>query len=270
MTVIFPQIPTPSQDIQSLTQTVLALQQAVNILIGNGENAAVTQNTFAETAFGLNSSIQTTNSSITSISEINSAIGARYSVTVNNNNLITGFSLLSNGSGASSFNIAADSFNIYASGTSATSIAANAVFSISTINGVAQLTINGNNLGDLSTLNNAIGNNAISHAAVSTGTGSSGNATMTDVRAGARILVIVSYFGGDVVGSVGGSLSVTVNGSNVGSALVPSDQNGAFFTYHSTSAIISYISAGGTEKASCSINIASSSAVSTYIQELSK
>lgn len=314
MTTVFPAIPYPNADINSLAQSVLALKQAVDILTGTGENAAAprgflnSQNytiqsyiatlnstveelsTIQSTDQGTIASLQTTVSTNTNniasvgatvsanssaITSIDGVLSARYSVTINNNNMITGFALMSDGSGASAFNVAADSFNIYASGTSATSVNGAAVFSISTIGGVAQLTINGNKLGDLSTLNNALGNNSVSNSGASSGPAGSGSGNATiNVRAGARVQVTAYYAGGDVTNNVGANLQVVVNGvqdpnpTNVGFYI----QSGGYRNWFSCTWTKLYTaSSAGTYTASCNTDAPSFIGTATItLQELSK
>lgn len=295
MSTVYPGIPTPQPDVQSLTQTTLAMKNSLEILTGKTKSAAVsfsnldqvtynidayiTQqgalveqlSTITTDASGQIASLQTevdaqgvqitTNTS--AISTVNGVLTGRYSLTINVNNKITGFSLLADNSGASSFDIVADRFNIWASGYSNTP-----VFSVSTIGGVASLTINGNQLGDLSVLTNGVNNNAITNSSGATGAGASGSVSIT-VRAGARVLVLAEYDGGDTSAFAGGALTLSATGGGTVVA-IPSANGGSFLAYYGAMAmVINNFPSGGTVTVSASVNIGTHN-VSVYLQELAK
>jgi hypothetical protein len=295
MATVYPGIPTPQPDVQSLTQTALAMKNSLEILTGKTKHAAVSFSNMDQVTYNIDAYITqqgalveqlssittdasgqiaslqtevdaqgvqvTTNTS--AISTVNGVLTGRYSLTINVNNKITGFSLLADNSGASSFDIVADRFNIWATGYSNTP-----VFSVSTIGGVAAVTINGNQIGDLSLLTNSVANNAISNSAGSTGAGASGSVSIT-VRPGARVLALGEYNGGDVSAGLGGAITLSVTG---GSAIVniPNAPAGSFFVYYGAMAmVINTYPSGGTVSANAAVNIGTAS-TSVYIQELAK
>lgn len=295
MSTVYPGIPTPQPDVQSLTQTALALKNSIDILTGVTKSAAVTYTNLDQVTYNIDAYITqqgalveqlssittdasgqiatlqtevdaqgvqiTTNTS--AISTVNGVLTGRYSLTINIDNKITGFSLLADNSGASSFDIVADRFNIWATGYSNTP-----VFSISTIGGVAALTINGNQIGDLSLLTNSVANNAITNSSGSTGAGASGGISIT-VRAGARVLALAEYDGGDISVGAGGALSLGVTGGGTVVA-IPSASGGGFFAYYGAMAmVINTFPSGGVVSASASVNIGTHN-VSVYLQELAK
>jgi hypothetical protein len=323
MTTVYPGIPTPQPDVQSLTQTSLAMKNSLEILTGKTKSAAVSFSNLDQVTYnidayiaqqgalveqlstivisgsGTTASLQTqvnaldarvttdetaisavegdtaslttsvsvlgasVTTNATAISNVNGILSARYGVTLDVNHKITGFSLLADGSGASSFDVVADRFNIWATGYTNTP-----VFSVSTIGGTAAITINGNYLGDLSVLTNGVANNAISNSAGSTGAGASGTVSIT-VRPGARVLALGEYNGGDVSAGLGGAITLSVTG---GSAVVniPNAPAGSFFVYYGAMAmVINNYPSGGSVSASAAVNIGTAS-TSVYIQELAK
>jgi hypothetical protein len=295
VTTVYPGIPTPQPDVQSLTQTALAMKNSLEILTGTTKHAAVSFSNMDQVTYNIDAYINqqgalveqlssittdasgqiaslqtevdaqgiqiTTNTS--AISTVNGVLTGRYSLTINVNNKITGFSLLADNSGASSFDIVADRFNIWATGYSNTP-----VFSISTIGGVAALTINGNQIGDLSLLTNSVANNAITNSAGSTGAGSSGSVSIT-VRVGGRVLALAEYDGGDTSVFSGGALTLSVTGGGTVVA-IPSASGGSFLAYYGAMAmVINTFPSGGTVTANAAVNIGTHN-VSVYLQELAK
>lgn len=330
MTTVYPGIPTPQPDVQSLTQTALAMKNSLEILTGKTKSAAVTYSNLDKVTYsidsyiaqqgalveqlstivisgeGTTSSLQTlvqamdarvttnataisglqgdtaslttevsvlgdsvdslgasvtTNS--TAVSNINGVLSARYSVTVNADHKVTGFSLLADNSGASSFDVVADNFNIWATGYTSTP-----VFSVSTIGGVAALTINGNKIGDLSLLTNGLSNNAVTNSAGASGAGSSGTVSIT-VRPGARVLALAAYNGGDVSVALGGILTLTMTGTST-VVNIPSAAAGSFYVYYGAMAMsVQTFGGGGGVSANASVNIGSAT-TSVYLQELAK
>lgn len=295
MTTVYPGIPTPQPDVQSLTQTALAMKNSLEILTGKTKSAAVTFSNLDQVSYnidayifqqgalveqlstivtngeGQTASLQTEvdaqgvqiSTNTTAISTVNGVLSGRYSLTINVDNKITGFSLLADNSGASSFDVVADRFNIWATGYSNTP-----VFSVSTIGGVAAITINGNQIGDLSLLTNSVANNAITNSAGSTGAGSSGSVSIT-VRVGGRVLALAEYDGGDTSIFAGGALTLSVTGGGTVVA-IPSASGGSFLAYYGAMAmVINTFPSGGTVTASAAVNIGTHN-VSVYLQELAK
>jgi hypothetical protein len=295
VTTVYPGIPTPQPDVQSLTQTALAMKNSLEILTGKTKYAAVSFSNMDQVTYNIDAYITqqgalveqlssittdasgqiaslqtevdaqgvqiTTNTS--AISTVNGVLTGRYSLTINVNNKITGFSLLADNSGASSFDIVADRFNIWATGYSNTP-----VFSISTIGGVAALTINGNQIGDLSLVTDSIANNAVTNSAGGTGGGDSGTVSIT-VRPGSRVVAIGAYVGGDVIAALGGALTLSLTSSGA-VVNIPSAQSGGFVIYYGAvaMAIHSYTS-GGSVSARAQINVGTGT-TSVYLQELAK
>jgi hypothetical protein len=295
MATVYPGIPTPQPDVQSLTQTALAMKNSLEILTGKTKYAAVSFSNMDQVTYNIDAYITqqgalveqlssittdasgqiaslqtevdaqgvqiTTNTS--AISTVNGVLTGRYSLTINVNNKITGFSLLADNSGASSFDIVADRFNIWATGYSNTP-----VFSISTIGGVAALTINGNQIGDLSLVTDSIANNAVTNSAGGTGGGDSGTVSIT-VRPGSRVVAIGAYVGGDVIAALGGALTLSLTSSGA-VVNIPSAQSGGFVIYYGAvaMAIHSYTS-GGSVSARAQINVGTGT-TSVYLQELAK
>jgi hypothetical protein len=330
VSTVYPGIPQPQPDVQSLTVTSMALKSAMEILTGKTKSAAVTYSNLDQVTYnidayiaqqgalveqlstivigsgGTTASLQTqvdalnarvttdetaisgvqgdtatlttsvsvlggtvsglgtsVTTNATAISNINGVLSSRYSVTLNTSNKITGFSLLSDNSGASSFDIVADRFNIWATGYTNTP-----VFSISTIGGVAALTINGSQVADLSILTNGINNNAVSNSAGLTGAGNSGTVTIT-VRPGARVLALAEYDGGDVNVALGGTLTLNTSGG-VSTVNIPQAPAGSFHVYYGAVAMnIQSYPSGGSVNATASVNIGTGS-TSVYLQELIK
>lgn len=295
MTTVYPGIPTPQPDVQSLTQTALAMKNSLEILTGKTKSAAVTFSNLDQVSYnidayifqqgalveqlstivtngeGQTASLQTEvdaqgvqiSTNTTAISTVNGVLSGRYSLTINVDNKITGFSLLADNSGASSFDVVADRFNIWATGYSNTP-----VFSVSTIGGVAAITINGNQIGDLSLLTNSVANNAITNSAGSTGAGSSGSVSIT-VRVGGRVLALAEYDGGDTSIFAGGALTLSVTGGGTVVA-IPSASGGSFLAYYGAMAmVINTFPSGGAVTASAAVNIGTHN-VSVYLQELAK
>jgi hypothetical protein len=298
MSVQFPAIPAPNpSDLNSIAQSVMALKQAVEILTGATDKAAVTKANFTDQAYGINSYIQTQNATIASVSQIaNNAAGsvasltttvsnqgaalstvqARYSVTVDVNHRITGFSLLADGSGASTFDINADSFNVYASG----QVNAAPMFSVNNVNGVTQVSIDGNRLPDLGILNRSIGNNAVSYSAASTGGAAttSGVARIT-VRAGSRVMIHAYYSGNDTGAGPPHSFFLRLYTSQNSAAYVqdahpikiPFTFDGGVFNYFPTTYVVVGTYAAGTLDVYCNTDNASFIGFCTiYVQELDK
>jgi hypothetical protein len=324
VTTVFPSIPPPAPDLQSLAASVNALKQSVEILANPGQNKAVRYSDLSTVTYKIDSYIQTNNalveqlsqivsspdstlaelqttvsaldarvttdelaisnnagntatltttvstlnSSVTSqstaISGINGVLSARYAVTVTAGNKVTGISLLADNSGATSFNVQADKFNIWAAGYTDTP-----VFSFGTIGGVAALTINGNQVADLSLLTNGVANNAITNSAGATGSGTSGSVSIT-VRPGARVLAITAYEGGDISFSVGGSLQLAINSTAVATVLIPNSVSGSIVAYYGATAMaIQTFSSGGTVTAQGTVNVGTHN-VTVYLQELAK
>jgi hypothetical protein len=324
VTTVFPSIPPPAPDLQSLAASVNALKQSVEILANPGQNKAVRYSDLSTVTYKIDSYIQTNNalveqlsqivsspdstlaelqttvaaldarvtvdelaisdntgntasltatvstlnssvsSQATAVSGINGVLSARYAVTVTAGNKVTGISLLADNSSATSFNVQADKFNIWASGYSDTP-----VFAFGTINGVASLTIDGNKVADLSLLTNGVANNAITNSAGATGAGTSGMVSIT-VRPGARVLAITTYEGGDVTASPGGNLQLAINSTAVATVLIPNSNAGAFFAYYGQAAMaIQTFTSGGTATAQGTASVGTHN-VTVYIQELAK
>jgi hypothetical protein len=253
MSTVYPGIPTPQPDVQSLTQTSLAMKNSLEILTGKTKSAAVSFSNLDQVTYNIDAYITqqgalveqlsniTTDSSgqiaslqtevdaqgvdistnTTAISTVNGVLTGRYSLTINVSNKITGFSLLADNSGASSFDIVADRFNIWATGYSNTP-----VFSVSTIGGIAAVTINGNQIGDLSLLTDSIADNAVTNSAGGSGAGDSGTVSIT-VRPGGRVVAIGAYVGGDVIAALGGALTLSLTSSGA-VVNIPSAQSGGF------------------------------------------
>jgi hypothetical protein len=295
MSTVYPGIPTPQPDVQSLTQTSLAMKNSLEILTGKTKSAAVSFSNLDQVTYNIDAYITqqgalveqlsniTTDSSgqiaslqtevdaqgvdistnTTAISTVNGVLTGRYSLTINVSNKITGFSLLADNSGASSFDIVADRFNIWATGYSNTP-----VFSVSTIGGIAAVTINGNQIGDLSLLTDSIADNAVTNSAGGSGAGDSGTVSIT-VRPGGRVVAIGAYVGGDVIAALGGALTLSLTSSGA-VVNIPSAQSGGFVIYYGAVAmsVHSYVS-GGSVSARAQVNVGTGT-TSVYLQELAK
>jgi hypothetical protein len=178
---------TYSQNI-SATFGSMAAAVSTNISAIAGHTTAIAGNTadiFANTG-----DIATNTGDIAAIS---ANLSASWSVTVDINGKVSGIRLYGS-STTSSFDVRADSFNVFATGYSV-----QPVFSVGTIGGVASVVINGQKLDDISVLNQAIGNNAVSNGSASTGrnagSNTSGTASLT-ARGGARVVISATYSGG--------------------------------------------------------------------------
>lgn len=197
------------------------------------------------------------------------AVSARYTIKLDAGGNIVGMSLIAGGGDTSRVAFLADNFTI-----SSPSHPDLVAFGLLNLNGTPELAINGNKVGDLSLLNNSIGNNAVSNSASSSGNASaaygSGNASI-NVRAGARILVLCFYSGGDF-GVQGGLLLPTINGTQGTGFAMPYTTNGPNTAYFACSGAVTYTaSAAGTQTARCASNLNGlSSNATVYIQELSK
>jgi hypothetical protein len=217
----------------------------------------------------------------TAISTINGKMSARYSLELNVSGRITGFYVFADQSGRSDFAVAADKFQIWATGYANTP-----VFEVDTIGGTAALTINGRKLGDLSALTDSLGNNAVSNGALSSGTsgGLSGTASLT-VRNGSRVILTGNYVGGDAVVGLGvytnGVMDITYTpaggGATTQSFQIPGYWNTAAQFYFNCTVIISVTStASGTWTAQAHSSVPSisrnltSGATSILIQEFKK
>lgn len=298
----------PQPDVQALTTTAIAMKSSLEILTGVTKHAAVTYSNLDNVTYnidayitkngalveqlseiivdttGTTASLQTQVSTLdasvttnsTAISQLDGIVSARYSITLNVNNKITGISLLADNSGASTFDVVADNFNIWATG-----YANQPVFQVSTIGGVAQLTINGHKIGDLSVQNNGLNNNAATNGSTSSGPANSGVATVT-VRAGARVVINATYKGGDAVTTTiyrAGTMDIVVN-DPTGGVTTYSFIIGAFFSsplefMTGTSAVVPITSApAGSWSAYAHTYVPSvtdlTSGVTVVIQEFSK
>jgi hypothetical protein len=296
VSTVYPGIPSPQPDVHSLTVTSLALKSSMEILTGASKHAAVSYSNLDNITYNIDSYIQkngalveqlsqivtdssgttaslqtqvstlnaTVTSNTTAISGLNGVVSGRYALTIDINHKVTGFSLLADNSGASSFDIVADRFNIWASGYTNTP-----VFSISTIGGVAALTINGNQIGDLSVVTNSVSNNAITNSAASSGAGSSGTVSIT-VRDGARVMALGAYVGGDVSAFVGGTLTLSLTSAGATVNIPSASAGGSLLVYYGAMVMsIHTYSSGGSVSAAASVNIGSGT-TSVYLQELAK
>jgi hypothetical protein len=240
--------------VASLSTTIFAQFGQVSASIQINATAIASTNTSLAsltttvTAQGVTITSNTTaiSGNTTSINGINTNLSGRYTLDIDVSGKIAGFSLINGGGAGSSFDVRADKFNVWASGFSNTP-----VFSVSTVGGVAGVTINGAYLGDLSALNNAIGNNAISHGARQVGGSGLSGAISVSARAGARLRAIAYWSG--VVSNVANSPTVTVPGT-IGITLdgVTTNFPGAYiydsasntFTFVGTIAIASMVNGG--------------------------
>lgn len=244
-------VATNATAIASANSSIASLSTTVS-----SQGASITSNTAAiSTANGNIASLSTTvtaqgvsiTSNTSAISTINGNLSGRYTLDIDVNGKIAGFSLI-NGGASSTFDIRADKFNIWATGYSNTP-----VFSVSTIGGVAAVTINGNRLGDLSVLNNGLANNAVTNQGLSSGSGNSGTITFP-VRAGSTVRVTAwmnakaSPPGTSVAGPP--SLKITVNGSVVVDFPLIADASGAYFVYPSSAIYVASVGSAGTWTAS--------------------
>jgi hypothetical protein len=247
--------------VNTLNARVTTDETAISGVQGDTATLTTSVSVLSGTVSGLGATV-TTNS--TAISGINGVLSGRYSVTIDVNHKITGFSLLSDNSGASSFDVVADQFNIWASGYTNTP-----VFSVSTVGGVAALTINGNQIGDLSVLTNGVANNAITNSAAGSGAGSSGTVSIT-VRAGARVMALGAYVGGDVSAFVGGTLTLSLTSAGATVNIPSASAGGSLLVYYGAMVMsIHTYSSGGSVSAAASVNIGSGT-TSVYLQELAK
>jgi hypothetical protein len=125
-----------------------------------------------------------------SVSTINGNLSARYTVDLDVNGIATNFSIINGGTFASTaIKFRADKFQIYSSSGANTNAAP--MFALVNVNGVAQMSLDGNMFPDLGVLNRAIANNAVTNQGTSTGTGASG-AVNFNVRAGSKVRLIAS------------------------------------------------------------------------------
>jgi hypothetical protein len=227
----------------SLTLRLSANDTAVSSNTTAISNAA---GSFASMSARLNAGDVTVTSNTSAISTINGNLSGRYTLDIDVSGKISGFSLINGGGAGSSFDVRADRFNVWASGYSNTP-----VFSVSTVGGVAGITINGAYLGDLSALNNALGNNSVSNGARAVGSSGIVGAISVTARPGARLRAIAYWAG--VVSNVSnsptvtapGQIQLTLDGTNyffTGGYVYDSTAN--TFTFIGTIAIASLVNGG--------------------------
>lgn len=180
------------------------------------------------------------------VNDINGRLAGSYTLNIDVNGKIAGFSLINDKNSGSSFDIRADAFNVWASGFSN-----QPVFSIGTIGGVAQVIINGQKLGDLTVGNNGIVNNGVSNGARAVGSGGIVGSVFITARPGARVRCIC-YWAGILTNvaniptvTAPATISITLDGvvTNFPGAYVY-DQSSNTFTFIGNVGVASLVNGG--------------------------